>query len=206
MNTYILVALLLICGTISHGQIKSDRFRGVRKAGTTAANTYPLLVAAVDGIDRMLPTLTPKEQDWVDFESKQLIIKHSPERWVNLQNSKEYNISEIRKCITEIKYHLSKLQEAGNANDHKTANFLWVSLSIHLQRNRIEESIQSYLNTKNIDPKNFHLPDSGIYIYNEKDVSVIWQLWGEAIWEGFAKNDLSKIMEVEIDGEASSKP
>jgi hypothetical protein len=204
MKKYIIFALLLIYGTISHAQLKVGP-RGaeaavVCKAGTTAANSYPVLVAAVDNLDHVIPTLTPKEQDWVDFESKQLKIKHSPERYVNLHNSKEYNVSDIRKSISEIKYLLHKLKQAGEADDHKTAIFLWVSLAMQLQRNEIEERIQNYINTGKIDPKQFHLPDSKIYIYNDKDVRVGWQTWGEAIWEGFAKNDLSKIMEVKSDG------
>lgn len=197
MKTYILVALSVTCGAISHAQLKTgpgNRF--MSKAGTTAANSYPVLVDAVNNLDRVLPTLTPKEQDWVDFETKQLMIKDSPGRRKNLWTSKEYNISEIRKSISEIKSLLHKLEYAGKADDHKTATYLWVSLTIELQRNRIEESIQNYLNAENVDPKQFHLPDSKIYIYNEKDVHVGWKSWGEAIWEGFAKKDLSKIMEV----------
>jgi hypothetical protein len=102
MNKYIIFALLLIYGTISHAQLMVGPRGFVAKAGTTAANSYPVLVAAVDNLDHVLPTLTPKEQDWVDFESKQLMIKHSPQRYVNLHNSKEYNVSVIRKSISEI--------------------------------------------------------------------------------------------------------
>jgi hypothetical protein len=200
MKKYIIFALLLIYGTISHAQLMVGPRRFVVKAGTTAANSYPVLVAAVDNLDHVLPTLTPKEQDWVDFESKQLMIKHSPQRYVNLHNSKEYNVSVIRKSISEIKSLLHKLKQAGEADDHKTATFLWVSLAILLQRNEIEELIRNYINTGKIDPKQFDLPDSRIYIYNEKDVSVGWQLWGDAIWDGFVKKDLSKIMEVKSDG------
>lgn len=202
MKSYIIAALFFISGTLSQAQINADGKIGfTRTDGITAENTYPLLVNSVNALDKELPTLTPKEKEWVESELKNLEIGSLPigsARATKLLMSKEYHLFLIRDHIDKLKSSLSLLKKATSENDIKLISLLWVSTSMELAdaSKEIKDALGNYFKDEKVKLSRLNMPQYGIHIVDQEHVFVWWDSWSQSIWEGFAKEKLMISLEI----------
>lgn len=169
---------------------------GVNSEGTTAENAYPVLVETLACLDRILPTLTPKETEWVLSEQKEISEKNYPlNRYKKFTDSVEYNLFHIRKSVGSLQSHLDDIKNARIKCNYKDETFAWVQICVALEQNNMEQYLSNYV-AKSPDPIVFE-EKSRVFVWKDKTVHVAWRLWAGAIWEGFLKEDLRLALKLE---------
>lgn len=182
MKIVILIFSILL-PVVSNAQIGLSNGRTMFK-GTTAENAYPVLVASLNSLDRVMPTLTPKEKEWVISEQKDMF--GSSARLTKILQSKEYNLFYIREYIDAMKTYLNEIKNARISGDRKKEIYSWVQLCMALDQNNIEQYLQRYIDKSPI----VFEKESHVFVLKDKTVHVGWSSWSQAIWEGFLKEDL----------------
>lgn len=189
MKIVILIFSILL-PVVSNAQIGLSNGRTIFK-GTTAENAYPVLVAKVNSLDRVMPTLTPEEKEWVISEQKEML--GSSARLTKLLLSKEYNLFYIREYIDAMKTYLNEINNARISGDHKKEIYSWVQVCMALDQNNIEPYLRRYVDKSPI----VFEKESFLFILEDKTVHVGWSSWSQAIWEGFLKEDLKLALKLE---------
>lgn len=175
---------------LSNAQIGVRKPAGaVRAEGTTAENAYPVLVETLASLDRVMPTLTPKEKEWVISEQTEIFENNYPmNRYNKFRNSLEYNLFHIRKAMDSMQSHLDDIKNARIKGNHEEETFAWVQICMALEQNNMEQYLSTYV-AKSPVPFVFE-EKSHVFVWKDKTVHVAWHLWSGAIWEGFLKEDL----------------
>jgi hypothetical protein len=175
---------------LSNAQIGIRRPAGaVRSEGTTAENAYPVLVETLASLDRVIPTLTPKEKEWVISEQTEMSKQnYSMSRMSKFTNSVEYNLFHIRKNMEDMKIYLDEIKNARIKGKLKEEIFAWVEICMALEQNNMEQYLRNYVEKSTV-PVVFD-EKSHVFVLKDKTVHVAWHLWSGAIWEGFLKEDL----------------
>lgn len=189
MKIIILIFSILL-PVVSNAQIGLSNGRTIFK-GTTAENAYPVLFAVVNSLDRIMPTLTPEEKEWVISEQKEML--GSSARLTKILQSKEYNLFYIREYIGAIKTYLNEIKNARISGDHNKETYSWMQLCIALDQNNIEGYLRGYIDKSPIVFKK----ESHVFVLEDKTVHVGWSNWSQAIWEGFLKEDLRLALKLE---------
>ena len=189
MKIVVLIFSILL-PVVSNAQIGLSNGRTIFK-GTTAENAYPVLVASVESLDRVMPTLTPKEKEWVISEQKEML--GSSARLTKLVKSKEYNLFYIREYIDAMKTYLNEIKNARISGDHKKEIYSWVQVCMSLDQNNMEQYLSNYVDKSPI----VFEEESFLFILKDKTVHVGWSSWSQAIWEGFLKEDLKLALKLE---------
>jgi len=189
MKIVILIFSILLA-VVSNAQI-GLRIGFTSSKGTTAENAYPVLVASVNSLDRVMPTLTPKEKEWVISEQKEMI--GSSARLTKLVQSKEYNLFYIREYIDAMKTYLNEIKNARISGEHKKEIYSWVQVCMALDQNNIEQFLRMYVDKS---PVVFE-KESHVFFLEDKTIYVGWSSWSQAIWEGFLKEDLRRILNIQ---------
>jgi len=187
MKIVIIILFSSLLVELSNAQIGLSKPAGaVRAEGTTAENAYPVLVETLASLDRIMPTLTPKEKEWVISEQKEML--GSSARLTKLLQSKEYNLFYIRQYIDDMKTYLNQIKNARIKGSHEEEAFAWVQICMALEQNNMEQYLSTYVANSQV-PFVFE-EKSGVFVWKDKTVHVSWGLWSGAIWEGFLKEDL----------------
>jgi hypothetical protein len=195
MKIVILILFSSLLVGLSNAQI-GVRAGWVSSEGTTAENAYPVLVEAFASLDRVLPTLTPKETEWVLSEQTEISEKNYPmNRYNKFTNSVEYNLFQIRKEVNSMQSHLDDIKNARIKGNHEEETFAWVQICMALEQNNMERYLSTYV-AKSTVPVVFE-EKSHVFVWKDKTVHVAWQLWAGAIWGGFLKEDLRLALKLE---------
>jgi len=197
MKIVIIILFSSLLVGLSNAQIGFRQPAGmVRPEGTTADNAYPVLVETLASLDRVLPTLTPKETEWVLSEQTEISEKNYPmNRYRKFTDSAEYNLFHIRKAVDSMQSYLDNIKNARIKGNHKDETFAWVQICMALEQNNIEQYLSNYV-AKSPVPVVFE-EKSRVFVWKDKTVHVAWHLWAGAIWDGFLKKDLRLALELE---------
>lgn len=190
MKIVILILFTSLLVALSNAQIGIMQPAGaVNPEGTTAENAYPVLVEALASLDRVLPTLTPKETEWVLSEQKEISEKNYPmNRLAKLHASVEYNLFQIRKAVDSMQSHLDDIKNARIKGNKTDETFAWVQICMALEQNNIKQYLGYYV-AKSPVPVVFE-KKSHVFVWDDKTVHLGWTLWSNAIWGGFLREDL----------------
>jgi hypothetical protein len=142
------------------------------------------LLRRIKALDAYVPSLTPKESQWLDEEWNSLSTlptEASNQKAFTLLNTTEYQTRELKNGIEEIKSYLECAKTAAGAAI-KREMFCWASASYKLtDRGQFNDSIRIMMKNGRISLSSIVRADLGLSPFPDDDVWIGFNMYGRLI-------------------------